>query len=387
MLRTANYQQISPQAIKSLKTPQEIREAISGAKDYRVMDNQLECGGVVSGDEYKAEKQKHRLDMVNLEGFNLLSREEQNALIAETLDEIQNSIKNATVTTPSAFSCMLMNILLPGKEEGYSELLTANLGDCSAYTVRRDKSSEEVTVAAIGKTHPPIYLSKYRTTITSGGIGGLEFVDSGLSHKPVFSRQQIPTTSDECDYYVLASDKEVDTRLLTRNLTRYFADGMNLDAIAHELAVDLTQHNSSFMITRLNNRKASLSSAPVVAACIFKGVHYDVYAEWLRVLFLPKLLANIQAQLEQLSTQNYTLANYLTLVRSAMMQSDSMVDYLRELKLADKVLRNIFPNIGDYDSFDKSAFTLFAPTCKNQESAEAIEQHALLVRRGDRCLC
>ncbi len=67
MLRTTNYQQISPQAIKSLKTTQEIREAISGAKDYRFMDNQLECGGVVSGDEYKAEKQQHRLDSVNLE--------------------------------------------------------------------------------------------------------------------------------------------------------------------------------------------------------------------------------------------------------------------------------------------------------------------------------
>ena len=309
-------------AEKAELTEAEISAANAGNLDYNFINPELEMDGA----EYNGKRgrfsmsnvepfdlppscrsQEDRMHFQELPDFELLTGEQQNQVIQETINQLQAYMLASDM---SDGTCLLANILVPGPEE--NEIVAISLGD--SYSVLVSVDGEKASAVRLNKLHhanepeenarlqllPNAQISRGRLVSNSGGklavsgaLGDIDFEESGLTHTANITRTKVKNNDAEsvlitaCDGLTLFLADIADLVKDKLHTTNNLANSLSLAAIANG-----SSDNVSVMTMRVNHRKQPLKKT--IGMGVFDGHGSDVSAELTQQKFFAILAENIQ---------------------------------------------------------------------------------------------
>lgn len=336
------------------------------ADDYRFSDESLE----IAGAEYQGyrDSQEDCMDFALLAGFESLTAAQQNAVIINTINDVQRSLEEATISSPGTGSCLIATILLPIPNQNQYELVTVSLGDSVAYMVTVDKALMQAeakddnnvctNAVLINEFHKPgqpkeakrlaenfpntVFRNRLNGALAvSGAIGDQGFHKFGLTHVPnIYRSGPFATTDASKDVYVITACDGLmeEPAAINRVMSAAFANkDTSLLTISQTLAFKSLSMNDniSVFLARANNRRAPLTT-PLVTA-VYDGHGGGSVSKLLQRSFLPRLIANMRLELKRASALAPTIRDYVTEIHQAFLSVDNATAFYTHLKMAEDI--------------------------------------------------
>jgi hypothetical protein len=342
----------------------EIRLAKNGKTDFAFYNESLQFAGT----EYKrhhagASEQNNRLDIDSVAGMELLTEEQQNALLVKTFYALQKQFANNMVARPGALCGVSMNMVLPVGQTQQCDVVTVDCGGAPVYFFAHNKVSNVVKVLSnseyfVDETHLIQSHRKYRAELAFDFEKKLKLSLSksrhsqfnqrfGLYESLCVHRSRFDQVNSENDIYKINATCPLDAEVIERVLQAQFSQGqptvLNMAQSLSFSSLGNSYTDVTVIVSRVNNHAEAMKNS--LAYCVYSGVETSMYSDLMRVMFLPLMKAYIHLEMIRLKDITISLPAYLHALEAAMHASDDPVAlfrHLTEAKWIKEQLQTIF---------------------------------------------
>jgi hypothetical protein len=350
--KTTEYLRVTKSTDNHDKTlsADEIRLAMKGKTDYAFCNEFLQFAGAEYKSANKLLEQKNRLDIDFVHDMQLLTEDQQNAIMVKTFYTLQKQFVDNTISRPGALSGVRMNMILPVVKTQQCEVVSLESGEGHVFFFAHNKASNAVKILSSSeyvadetgliksyRKYQPELVYDFEKEFPGSHSRHSQFNRRfGLHQFMRVHRYRFDQVNSENDIYMVNSGRSMHADVIERILQARFAqDVPAISEIAQLLSFSSMSNldtDVTVIVSRVNNHAATMKNS--LACCIYSGVETSMYSDLMRVMFLPVLKAQIHLELTRRKDITVSLENYLNTLEAAMKASDDPAGLFRNLMMA-----------------------------------------------------